>query len=228
MRSAQPTDIGVAARNFVQSVALTAELSTRKLLLIRSLVHSDLFRQPGTRSEVFETIVRLVMAHINESNDERAICILVLRELVLAVQSLHVLVATDLIWFLSNVLPDLTKAAVDMLLGVDAQPVIARVAAARLGASSALLGSGSPMIKALQRLHAQHVTFVAAVRADSVNLHRTAVTTFLGVMHMMTPRQVQLECTQPMHLRHTDWSLSIRHLSASIISAVFSATASNC
>ena len=191
MTTTQPTDIGVSARDFVQSVALASSLSTHKLLLLRQLIQSALFRNTKARHELFETVIRLVMAHMNESNEERALSVLVLRELVLVVQSLPSTTATDLIWFLSNVLPDLVNATLDMVLNLDAQPMLP-VAFSAAHSSLSSMSAFPAVAKHLGPLEHQHEAFVKSVVADTVNLNRVAVTVVLAIVWMMTPRQVSV------------------------------------
>ena len=45
-----------------------------------------MYEQPEIRTALFETTVRLVLAHIDRTDDERALCVVILNRLALMVQ----------------------------------------------------------------------------------------------------------------------------------------------
>lgn len=122
-------ELAEITRVFLQSIPVSrASTNSFKLKMISELVGGPLFPQPSFKGALMETIVRLIILHVNRNDQERSMCINLMGTLIEFVQSARP-VDEDDIWRLSIVLPDLVKAAVDIVAGISADAEVASVVA---------------------------------------------------------------------------------------------------
>eukprot|EP00742_Colponemidia_sp_Colp-10_P004488 GILJ01004791.1.p1 GENE.GILJ01004791.1~~GILJ01004791.1.p1 ORF type:complete len:1775 (+),score=309.30 GILJ01004791.1:791-5326(+) len=114
MKVVEMQELGEIAHGFIQCIpeysSSQKNLNIEKLKLVRSFTASEMFERESSRTILMPTVVKQIKAQIHNSQDERILCLLILREALIAVQKTTDHAASA--WGLSDILPDVCTTIV--------------------------------------------------------------------------------------------------------------------
>ena len=114
----EPREVGTAAHAFLRSIPLSYEtVSVHKLTVVWQLLHDGLLHHSDLRGELFDTLIRLLLVHMNRSTEERRLCVVVANRLVDLVHNDPLPAHT---WSLAMLLPELCVATRHLVSGARA------------------------------------------------------------------------------------------------------------